>query len=212
MGAVELSRLYKTLQKRYGDYIKLFGISPSFDSLKEFKSLKFFQYPIFIPKRQKDFYEVFKFESPGILKCYGLCNKNIIKRYKKASKSKLGYDFKGKLSSLGGTFIVNNKGKVLYYHYEKFLGDNQYIDEINNKFEEILGTKLNFNKGASKRNRENYFDDEENDEEINNSAIETSKNAIFQSEKDINFSQAKNEPSEASETIKKATCISQQSI
>lgn len=142
MGALELSNLYLEFEKRFGDLVRIYGISPNDESLQEFRELNIFRYPIFIPKFPERLKSIFKFHSPGLLKCFGFCNKNIINRFQTANSLRLGYNFKGKLSALGGVFIISNKGKIFYSYRDKFLGDSNYLDGIRRTIEEILGLRF----------------------------------------------------------------------
>ncbi len=128
------------LERKFPKMIKLYGFGPEETSLKEFKEKKFFPYPIFIPKIGRKFYRKFDIKNPGFLKCFGFCNKNLLKNYDKAKN--LGYNFKGKFSQMGGTFIVNNKGKVLFNYIEKYLGDHCPSQEINSAFDKTLSKFL----------------------------------------------------------------------
>lgn len=148
MGALELSNAYQELEKRFGDQIKIYGISPNENSLDEFRKLNIFKYPILIPKRPQLLRSVFKFESPGLLKCFGFCNKSVFSRFQKARNLKLGFDFKGKYSALGGIVILNNKGKIFYSYKDKYLGDRNYLDEIEIAFTGILSKKFNLGSKA----------------------------------------------------------------
>lgn len=153
LGALELSNLCCELEKNYGDLIKVYGITSSDNSLNDFKKLGIFRYPLFIAKKPQWLKSVFKFDSPGLLKCYGFCNKSIIKRFRKARNLNLGYDFKGNFSDLGGIVLLNNKGKIFYSYNDKYLGDSNYLQSVQLIFEKIVIKKFAF---SSKR-MSNFF-------------------------------------------------------
>lgn len=115
--------------------------------------MKFYPFPVLVPKKGKEFYNIFKFENPGLLKCYGLCNKNILKRYEKTKKLNLGYSFKGDLTQLGGSFIINNEGQILFSRYDRYLGDQVPSDIIFEKFDVLLGRYF------IDKNEENYLNE-----------------------------------------------------
>ena len=131
--------MYEVLDKKYPNTIKIFGFGPDNLSLEDFKKRNLFPHSVFIPKEGKKFYDRFQFDNPGILKCFGYCNKNILKRYDEATKQDPGYTFKGSFSQLGGSFIINSKGKVIYSHFDRYLGDNCPKEEIFEKFETLIG-------------------------------------------------------------------------
>ena len=152
LGAIELTKTYELLEKKYPGIIKVFGFGPDDLGLSEFKELKFFNEPIFVPKLGKEFYKIFEIKKPGFLKCFGFCNKNILNRYSESKKYNTGYTFKGDFSQLGGCFILNKKGKIMYQRYENFLGDHPSRDEIIAKFDEFLKYRKEFEESQEMNN------------------------------------------------------------
>lgn len=140
LGAIELTKTYSILEKKYPGAIKVFGFGPDDLGLDEFKSLNIFSQPIFVPVEGFDFYKIFQFKKPGFLKCYGFCNKGIIKRTDDLKKVNYnaGYTFSGDLAQLGGSFIVNKKGIAIYSKLDNFLGDHATQDEVIYQFDLLL--------------------------------------------------------------------------
>lgn len=138
LGAIELSKTYNILDKKYPGIIQVFGFGPDDVGLEEFKELAIFKQPIFIPKLGAKFYKIFQCKKPGILKCFGFCNKNLLKRYDDARKYNTGYTFKGNFAQLGGCFILNKQGRIIYQRFDSYLGDHASSDEIISQFDNLL--------------------------------------------------------------------------
>lgn len=138
LGAIELSKTYSILEKKYPGIIQVFGFGPDDLGLDEFKDLAIFKQPIFIPKIGPKFYKIFQCKKPGFLKCFGFCNKNLLKRYDEAKKYDTGYTFKGNFAQLGGCFILNRQGKILYQRFDSYLGDHASSDEVIAQFDNLL--------------------------------------------------------------------------
>lgn len=152
LSAIELSKIFSKLEKQYTVHIKIYGFGPDDESLDDFKKKKIFNYPIYLPKIGKKFYKKFSFDNVGLLECYGFCNKNVKRRYAETKKYNPGYTFKGDMSQLGGCFIVNNKGKIIYSRYDKYFGDTVSEEELLDKLDEIFGKYINKNDNRDSEN------------------------------------------------------------
>lgn len=199
LGAIELTKTYTLLDKKYPGYIKVFGFGPDDLGLDEFKSLNIFTQPIFVPVEGFDFYKIFQFKKPGFLKCYGFCNKGILKRTDDLKKVdyNAGYTFAGDLAQLGGSFIVNKKGVAVYSKLDNFLGDHATQDEIIYQFDLLL----RYREFENVEQREESLEKSESNEDSNISKDSKESN------NNISNKEEKNEIDEKTENKKKKDTI-----
>ena len=192
LGAIELSKTYSILEKKYPGIIQVFGFGPDDLGLDEFKELGIFKQPIFVPKIGPKFYKIFQCKQPGFLKCFGFCNKNLLKRYDEAKKYDTGYTFKGNFAQLGGCFILNKQGKILYQRFDSYLGDHASSDEVIAQFDNLLKyrevQKTNESDDRDNNSSKRINESSENNDEVDN----ISNNPEVKSVKSIKSEKADN--------------------
>lgn len=81
-------------------------------------------------------------KKPSCLKCFGLCYKTSLRRFQKAFNFKeriLGKNtLNGELTQLGGAFIVNSKGEILFQRLESYMGDHISSEDLIYQFDCLL--------------------------------------------------------------------------
>lgn len=199
LGAIELTKTYTLLDKKYPGYIKVFGFGPDDLGLDEFKSLNIFTQPIFVPVEGFDFYKIFQFKKPGFLKCYGFCNKGILKRTDDLKKVdyNAGYTFAGDLAQLGGSFIVNKKGVAVYSKLDNFLGDHATQDEIIYQFDLLL----RYREFENVEQREESLEKSESNENSNDSKDSKESNNSIRNNEEKEEIKEKTENKKKKDTI-----------
>lgn len=146
-GAIELDKIIKYVDKKFPSKVIFYVFGPNSLSLDEFKANNYLQdTQIFLPKEGPAFYKKLQFLKPGICKCWGLCYRNVMKNYfkfkEKNVQTKVRGNFKGDLSQLGGCFILDKMGKIVFQHFDSFLGDHLTLDEIGSVFDNLLREKI----------------------------------------------------------------------
>lgn len=92
-------------------------------------------------------YNTLKFKKPGWLACYGMCYKSamikITKMHEKFPNIKQGKPEKSEMDSqLGGSLLINNKGKIVYMHIMNFIGDHAKPEDIISALKAYFGRAL----------------------------------------------------------------------
>lgn len=123
-------------------------MGPNLVSYEEVKDDKFLgDIPVFVPKEGYDFYKKFKFNKYGFWKCYGMCYKGsgmLRDRFKKLYPGNtVKSNLKGDMTVLGGSFIVDMYGEILFQHFDKYVGDHLNFGDIGIVFEKLLRVDLN---------------------------------------------------------------------
>ena len=147
IGAYELSKTIEDLNADYDNKILCVAIGVMEEGYDEFTMNYFSVYPTYINKNMT-IYKALKYNKPGLLKCFGLCVKGWINKFDQAKKKKDIYNLKQKgelfpvtnnMLQLGGAFLLNNLGDILYSHIDNYVGDHPSSDSIrdaiNNHFD-----------------------------------------------------------------------------
>lgn len=129
LGAAELTKTIDIVNQKFPGLVKFIGISFSELGYDEFKSLNLFKEPLFVNPKGT-IYKALRYKKPGCLSCWGFCKRTLFKRFAERKKYNINGNFQGNLTQLGGSFIVNSKGDVIYRHIDSFLGDHASEDEI----------------------------------------------------------------------------------
>lgn len=140
---------------------------------------------IFYSNKSFSLYKSLKFRKPGLFECFGFCQKSLYNNMKRHLKEKPVLKIKKKFEfnqQLGGTILVNNQGKIVFFYRMKYQGDfcppNEIISFLKSFF------KLNI-LGVSKVNIgiENKNDDDEKKSKQKIKTVET--NLITQKSCDL---------------------------
>ena len=147
IGAYELSKTIEDLNADYDNKILCVAIGVMEEGYDEFTMNYFSVYPTYINKNMT-IYKALKYNKPGLLKCFGLCVKGWMNKFDQAKKKKDIYNLKQKgelfpvtnnMLQLGGAFLLNNLGDILYSHIDNYVGDHPSSDSIrdaiNNHFD-----------------------------------------------------------------------------
>lgn len=137
IGAFELSKTIEELNVEYNNKIYCAAVGVMEEGYDDFVANFFPVYPTYI-NIDMTIYKDLKYIKPGILKCFGLCVKGWRKKYTQALekvknnnlKHGIGYPVTKNMLQLGGAFLLNNAGDILYYHIDNYVGDHPTGDSI----------------------------------------------------------------------------------
>mmetsp|Transcript_20990 Transcript_20990/g.21779 ORF Transcript_20990/g.21779 Transcript_20990/m.21779 type:complete len:215 (-) Transcript_20990:100-744(-) len=99
----------------------------------------------------RSLYQVLDFKSPGILACWGYCNKKFPGRIERLVEKfsfikDVGNEVAKKdqetSTQLGGTILINSKGKIIFCHSMNFVGDHAKPEDIISAVRGYFGNNL----------------------------------------------------------------------
>lgn len=132
--AMEISKTGKNIEKRYPGLIKVVGIGVDTFNYEEWKRGDYFAFPMFV-NRNMTIYKSMKMKSPGLLNCYGACYKKLLNnwwailknpRMKSVTTQLAG----GNFFQLGGSFLLDKQGAILFHYFDSFYGDHPSEEQL----------------------------------------------------------------------------------
>lgn len=133
-------------------------VGKSTDNLDTFVEAKYVNPDMIYLNCDMSLYKTLKLNKPGMLACYGMCSKAYYKKKKeliaKHPVVKGGVpQTNEKNFQLGGSLLINNKGRKVYVHRMNYVGDHAnpetIINSVKNYFGFMLKPKiLSINKNA----------------------------------------------------------------
>ena len=132
---MDLNKTYDNINLEFPGKFKVVGIGIEQRGYDEFKKGGYFKHTVYIDKL-KQIYKKLKYKKPGILSCFGFCVKNFVNEYKnvtaKYKDKNLAFDsdLKKDVLQMGGSFLINRQGKVLFEHIDTFYGDHAKEEQI----------------------------------------------------------------------------------
>lgn len=79
---------------------------------------------------KKETYKALDFSKKGIFSLYGMLDLNMYRKASEASKKGIKGNFKGEGTQLGGTFVIDRHGEVIYSFHQKSYSDAPSLEEI----------------------------------------------------------------------------------
>ena len=134
----------KEFRLEYHDTLKTIYLCRNDVGLKDFLENNFVPPDdVYVDKEMK-LYKALNSNSPSILECFGMCNKNLkknkndlMKRFSNV-KGYVKYDLN---FQLGGSMLINNKGKIVFSYIMKYYGDHCKPEEIITYTKRYFGLK-----------------------------------------------------------------------
>lgn len=127
ISVIETSTSIKKANLFYNNFIKSIYICRKSKGIDKFLPLKLIDESIIYVNSSLSLYKYLNFRNPGLFECFGLCHKNLRKRLLSKLNSYPNLKFepiKYELNQqLGGTILLNNKGKVVFTYRMRYLGD-----------------------------------------------------------------------------------------
>lgn len=148
IGALELTKTIEKVEDRFGDLVTFVGIGFDEVSLDEFISKKYFPKGKLYINPNRTIYKGLNFNKPGCYSCWGFCQKKLFDKYKELNKKQpnINGNFKGDFTQLGGAFLIDWQGTLLFQHTDKYLGDHasetDIISSISSYFDRVTLAKL----------------------------------------------------------------------
>jgi hypothetical protein len=147
----------KEFKSENKDILKTIYICRDDKGLSDFLSSKFVSSDdLYIDKGMK-LYKALNYYNPSILECYGFCNKQKKKNYKNLIKkfsNVKGFITNDMNYQLGGSILINYKGKIIFSYAMKYVGDYCKPEDIIHNTKKYFGIKEADNAGIVKVNQE----------------------------------------------------------
>jgi hypothetical protein len=126
-GAQKLTKIMQAIEEVYPNKVKTYGIGIDEFKYDEFIKEHFPKHDVLINKKAT-IYKALGYKSPGLLSCFGFCVKTTFKSLKRINSSskppKTEFTSKVDFLQMGGSVIINAKGKVLLFYKDSFYGDH----------------------------------------------------------------------------------------
>jgi len=119
LGAKELSEDLKFLNKKFPDLLTFSAVGVETLGYEEFAEMNFFSEGKIYVDQGKYAYDTLNFIKPGLTSGYGLMDPQVWIKNTKAQKEGACGNFKGDGFQMGGSFIIDNKGDIIYAHLQK---------------------------------------------------------------------------------------------
>jgi hypothetical protein len=111
---------------------KLNQIAVGFTQLdyEEFVKENYFKNGQIYIDEDKETYKALNFQKLGFLSMYGMLNPQMYVKASEAKKRGIKGNFKGEGTQLGGAFVVDRSGDVIFSHVQKNYSDNPCLEDI----------------------------------------------------------------------------------
>ena len=128
IGVVDTSIAIKEVNQKYNDIFKSVYICITDRGMDDFLKNNFITPNIVYIDHQNKMYKSLKFNRPSLFECFGFCDKRVRlnkefyeKKYPNITGVFKLYKFNPRL---GGSILVNNKGKIIFSYSMKFIGNH----------------------------------------------------------------------------------------
>lgn len=126
-GALKLTKIMQNIEELYPNKIKTYGIGVDEFKYEEFIKDYFQKREVLINKKGT-IYKALGYKSPGMLSCWGFCVKKTFRTFKRiqSNNKTIKTEFSSKVDFLqmGGSVMINQKGKVILFYKDSFYGDH----------------------------------------------------------------------------------------
>lgn len=136
IGVIDTITELRKLKDEQPSLLSTIIIGKEMEGLKAFLDLKYVSSDKVYINEGMSIYKSLGFVNPGLLQCFGYCNKNM-KEKKQTLISNFPFIKQGERSSpslidrqLGGSILINNKGKVVFKYSMKYIGDHCRPEEL----------------------------------------------------------------------------------
>jgi len=151
IGAFETEQELHRFRTDYPGYVKSVYIGKQIEKMSDFVDHKFVDSNSVYLNLDRSLYQVLDFKSPGILACWGYCNKKFPGRIERLVEKfsfikDVGNEVAKKdqetSTQLGGTILINSKGKIIFCHSMNFVGDHAKPEDIISAVRGYFGNNL----------------------------------------------------------------------
>lgn len=165
IGIIESTNAINKSNKDYNNFIKSIYICRQKKGIDDFLKLKILDKEKIYVNKSLSIFKYLKFKNPGLFECFGFCHKNLFHKllnkvslYPRLPSTKLILELN---QQLGGTILMNNKGKVLYVYKMKYYGDYCPAEEIISFAKNYFGLTLHINidKIEASTNKNNKYEE-----------------------------------------------------
>lgn len=138
MASIDLTDHFHKLEIKFPNAVSLVGLGLAKTSYEEFKEGEYLDGNLYIDE-ERNIYKALSFKRFGIFSFYGFCNCRTLYAAKMVGDRKIKGDYKGPDNyQLGGTYIIDNAGEVVYMHKQKDYFDHPTLDELSDAIRTYL--------------------------------------------------------------------------